>query len=174
MTSVAQLRAEAVFRPRGRMYEEFEVGERLAHHWGRTISEADTLQFTTLTLSYNPLYFNRHYARAHGHPDLVVNPQLVFNMILGMSVEDNSEGLAGPFLGVFELCYHEPVYPGDTLTAVSVVTSKRLSEKNPDKQGIVGWHTQGFNQHDRCVVEFNRSNLSNFSFARIMREGSDA
>lgn len=172
MSDIAEIKASAKWRARGRMFDEFEVGQEIKHHWGRTITEADAIQFTHLTLSYNPLYFNREYAKAHGHPDLVVNPQLVFNTVLGLSVEDNSEGLAGPFLGVFALNYHEPVYPGDTLTAVSEVTDKRESESKPGKQGIVGWHTRGLNQHGRCVVEFKRSNLSNFAGARAMREGT--
>lgn len=171
MISAAELRTKSTFRPRGRIYDEFTVGEEIVHHWGRTISEADTLSFSTLTLSFNPLYLNREYAKAHGHPDLVVNPLLVFNIAFGLSVEDNSESLGGPFLGVFELAYHEPVYPGDTLTAVSTVVAKRLSDKVPDKQGIVSWHTKGINQHGRCVVEFKRSNLSNFAAARAQREG---
>lgn len=168
---VAELKASAIYMAKGRMFEEFEVGETIHHHWGRTITESDAIQFSHLTLSYNPLYTNREYAKAHDHPDLVVNPQLVFNVILGLSVEDNSEGLAGPFLGVFDLTYHEPVYPGDTLTAVSRVTEKRESESKPGKQGIVGWHTEGFNQHGRRVVDFKRSNLSNFTGANMMRGG---
>ena len=94
------------------------MARRFTTTGGRTITEADTIQFSHLTLSYNPLYFNREYARAHGHPDVVVNPQLVFNVILGLSVEVCSEALGGPFLGVYDLKYLAPVYPGDTLTAV--------------------------------------------------------
>ena len=55
--------------------------------------------------------FNRDYARSLGHPDIVVNPHLLFNVVLGMSVEDCSE-IGGPFLGVNKLVYHRPVYPG--------------------------------------------------------------
>ena len=170
MTEVEKIKSSAEIRVRGQGYESFEVGKELVHHWGRTITEADAIQFAHLTLAYNPLYFNLEYAKAHGHPDLVVCPQLVFNVILGLSVEDCSEGLGGPFLGVFELSYHEPVYPRDTLTAVSVTTDKRLS-KSSEGRGIVTWHTKGFNQHERCVIEFKRSNLANFQAGKAMREG---
>ena len=170
MTDVAEIKASAVLRPRGRLYDEFEIGEEIHHHWGRTITEADAIQFAHLTLSYNPLYFNREYAKAHGHPDLVVCPHLVFNVILGLTVEDCSEGIAGPFLGVFDLTYHQPVYPGDTLTALSVTTDKRLSSKDHNK-GIITWSSQGFNQRDERVVSFNRSNLSDFKAAQRIREG---
>jgi itaconyl-CoA hydratase len=150
-------KARAKPRPKGRLYEDFTVGEVRDHHWGRTISESDTLLFTTLTLSFNPLYSNREYAKALGHPDLVVNPLLVFNVILGLSVEDNSE-IGGPFVGVGKLTHHQPVYPGDTLTSHSTTVAARKSESNPNN-GIVTWHTKGLNQRGEMVIDFERSNL---------------
>ncbi|MEC7288714.1 MAG: MaoC family dehydratase [Pseudomonadota bacterium] len=167
---IEDLKATAVFRPRGRVFDEFEVGEDRVHHWGRTITEADAIQFAHSTLAYNPLYFNREYAKAHGHPDIVVCPQLVFNVILGLSVEDNSETLGGPFLGVSKLTYFQPVYPGDTLVASSVTLDKRLSSSNQDR-GVVTWKTTGINQHGDTVIAFTRSNLAVFSAAKRMREG---
>ena len=165
---VAEIKASAKLKPRGKIYDEFEVGETIEHHWGRTVTEADTIQFTHLTLSYNPLYFNSEYAKAHGHPGIVANPHLVFNIVFGLSVEDCSEGVAGPFLGVFDLTYHRPVYPGDTLTAKSVTTDKRITDGDPNK-GVITWHTEGFNQHGELVVDFKRSNLSDFQAAKMMR-----
>jgi acyl dehydratase len=150
-------RERAKLWPKGRLYEDFEVGEVRTHHWGRTIGLSDTLLFTTLTLSFNPLYSNRAFAEAHGHPDIVVNPLLVFNTVLGMSVEDNSE-IGGPFVGVGALTYRQPVYPGDTLTARSTTKAARLSASNPSN-GIVTWLTEGFNQRDERVIDFERSNL---------------
>ena len=89
----------------------------------------------------------------------MVNPQLVFNVILGLSVEVCSEGLNGPFLGVYDLNYLKPVYPGDTLTAVSVTEAKRESEST-EGRGIITWSNEGFNQHGDKVIEFRRSNLA--------------
>jgi acyl dehydratase len=151
------IRSRAKLWPKGRLFEDFHVGQRFDHHWGRTISEADTTLFTTLTLSYNPLYFNRPYAEAHGHPDIVVNPQLVFNVVLGLSVEDCSE-IGGPFLGVYELTYDKPVYPGVTIVARTETVDIRTSESNPNN-GIVTWRTEGFDAHGDRVVGFRRSNL---------------
>jgi itaconyl-CoA hydratase len=150
-------RERAKPRPKGRLYEDFRVGEERTHHWGRTLALSDTLLFTTLTLSFNPLYSNVEYAKAHGHPDIVVNPLLVFNTVLGLSVEDLSE-IGGPFVGVGKLTHHRPVYPGDTLTARSTTRAARLSASNP-ANGVVTWWTEGFNQRDELVIDFERSNL---------------
>lgn len=143
--------------PRGHLYEDFHEGQEFEHHWGRTVTETDNVLFSTLTISANPLYFNREYAKAHEHPDVVVNPLLVFNIVFGLSVEDLSEA-GGPFLGVFDLTYHEPVYPGDTLTSKSTTLEKRVSKSNL-ANGIVTWATRGFNQHDHLVIDYKRSNL---------------
>jgi len=150
-------RPRATLWPKGRLFEDFHVGQTFNHHWGRTILDSDTVLFSNLTLSFNPLYFNRAYAKAHGHPDIVVNPQLVFNVVLGLSVEDCSE-IGGPFLGVFELTYDRPVYPGATIVAQSVTTEVRRSESNP-ANGIVTWRTEGFDDAGERVIGFRRSNL---------------
>lgn len=150
-------RARAVLWPKGRLFEDFRVGQTFDHHWGRTVTEADTILFSTLTLAFNPLYFNRAYAQALEHRDIVVNPQLVFNVVLGLSVEDLSE-IGGPFLGVFELTYDRPVYPGTTIVARSETTETRRSESNPSN-GIVTWRTEGFDEAGRRVIGFRRSNL---------------
>ncbi len=150
-------RERARLVPKGSHYEDFDIGRVYKHHWGRTINAGDNSLFTTLTLSYNPIYFNVEHARRMGHPSTVVNPLLVFNTVFGLTVEDLSEG-GGPFLGVDKLTYHHDVYEGDTLTAKSTVISKRTTDKKPGF-GIVTWHTQGFDQSGRCVVDFMRTNL---------------
>jgi acyl dehydratase len=139
------------------MMEQFEVGQVFDHHWGRTILESDNAAFTTLTLHYNPLYLNAEYARAHGHPDIVVNPWFTFLVVFGMSVEDLSEaGIA--FLGVDRLTFGGAVYPGDTVTARSTVLDLRPSKSRPDA-AIASWHTEGFKQDGSLVVAYDRTNL---------------
>ena len=87
----------------------------------------------------------------------MVNPQLVFNVALGLSVQDCSE-IGGPFLGVYNLTYDKPVYPGTTIIARSVTTETRVSGSD-SRNGIVTWTTDGFNQAGERVVGFRRSNL---------------
>ena len=150
-------RERAVFRGRGHLYEDFEIGQKFTHHWGRTITESDTVSFSTLLLHFNPIYFNRDYAKAHGHPDIVVNPHLLFNVVLGLSVQDCSE-IGGPFLGVQDLVYERPVYPGVTVIARSETLDKRLSSSDP-RNGIVTWRTEGFDSEGTRIIGFRRANL---------------
>jgi acyl dehydratase len=146
-----------VLQRKGHAFEEFSVGQRFAHHWGRTLTEGDNALFTTATLAYNPLYFNAEYARAEGHPGVVMNPMLVLCTVVGLSVEDLSEA-GGPFLGVDDATFHRPMYAGDTLSAESEVIEMRESGSRPGF-GIVTWRTEGRNQRGELVVGFRRTNL---------------
>ena len=144
-------------RAKGRQYQDFEEGQVLEHHWGRTLSAADGVLFSTQTLRFTPLYFNAEYAQAHGHPGVVIDPLLVLCTVVGLSVEDLSEA-GGPFLGVNDVVFHQPVYPDDTLSAKSEVVSKRESEKRPGS-GIVTWKTEARNQKGELVLSYERTNL---------------
>lgn len=156
-TIVSSLRDRAVLRTRGNAFEDFQVGQHFTHHWGRTLTESDNTLFTTLTLHYNPRYFNRAYAKAEGHADTLVCPLLVFGTIFGLSVEDLSE-IGGPFLGVDDLSYTRPVLVGETVYAESTVLACRPTESRPD-YGIVTWRTRGFAGPDDTLITFTRSNL---------------
>lgn len=143
--------------PRGTSFEDHVVGRVFDHHWGRTVHSSDNIGFTTQTLGFNPVHFNRDAARTAGHPDEVVNPLLVFAIVFGLSVEDLSEA-GGPFLGAKDLRYLRDVYPGETLYASSTVIEARSSESRPDA-GIVTWHTVGRDASGEPVIEFQRTNL---------------
>lgn len=143
--------------PRGTTFEDHVVGRVFEHHWGRTVHASDNVLFSTQTLAFNPVHFNRAAAQAAGHPDEVINPLLVFSIVFGLSVEDLSE-VGGPFLGATGIEYLRDVYPGETLYASSTVIEARGSETRPDT-GIVTWHTVGRDSTGAPVIEFNRTNL---------------
>jgi len=157
MKTPEEVRQSAQLLPKGNYFEDFEPGRVFAHHWGRTLGDTDNTLFSTLTLHFNPTYFNAEYAKALGHRTTPVNPYLVFNVVFGLTTEDLSE-LGGAFLGVDGMEFEEPVYPGDTLTARSTVTDRRGSSSRKD-QGIVTWHTEGFRQDGSRVLHFHRTNL---------------
>jgi itaconyl-CoA hydratase len=156
----------------GHLYEDFLEGRSFDHHWGRTFTSADTASFSTMTMQFNPIYFNDEYAQEHGYRAAIVHPLLVFATALGLSVQDLSEA-GGPFLGVEDVCYGEPVYPGDTITARSVVLDRRLSSSRPG-WGIVHWRTTSLNQRGEQVVEFRRHNLSKRRTSLDQRLNHDA
>lgn len=160
MADEADFRERAVLARKGHQFEDFTEGQIFEHHWGRTITDGDNAFFSTQTLAFNPLYFNEPYAKSQGHEKMLVNPMLVFNTAFGMSVEDLSEG-GGLFLGVDDCEFIRNVFVGDTITAQSIVVSKRISKSNKTA-GIVTWLTCGYNQMDEKVIEFKRTNFVRF------------
>lgn len=142
---------------KGNKFQDFDEGQDLAHHWGRTLTDGDNAIFSTATCNWNPMHLNAEFARAHGHDDVVINPMLVLCTVVGLSVEDLSE-VGGPFLGMEDVTFHQPMYPGDTITASSTVVETRSSEKRP-RTGIVTWHTEGRNQRGELIVDYRRTNL---------------
>jgi itaconyl-CoA hydratase len=153
----------------GNLYEDFELGRTFEHHWGRTVEAAESIALSTRTLNFNPLYFNREYAQALGHPDIVVNPQWVWMIVSGLTVEDLSEA-GGPFLGVRDMTFPTPVYPGDTLYASSEVIERRPSGSRPG-WGIVSWATEGRNQRGEVVMRYERTNLARMRDQSSVAEG---
>jgi itaconyl-CoA hydratase len=161
-SAASEVRADPVLadfpvKDRGASFSRFRPGQLFDHHWGRTVTAGDNMIFTASMCNWNPMHTDAEYARAHGHPDVVVNPMLVLCTVIGLSVEDLSES-GGPFLSVEECRFPVPVYPGDTLTASSVVLSARRSRSRPGS-GIVTWRTTGVNQREEVVCEYLRSNL---------------
>ncbi len=139
---------------RGRFYEDFKVGDVYRHHWGRTLTQAESQLFATATMNAVPLYFNKLHAQALGHEEVPIHPLLVMNVVFGMTVEDLSEQ-ALAHLGYWNVRFLKPVYPGDTLFAESTVLEVRASGSKPDR-GIVHVRTAGFNQDGERVLEYER------------------
>ena len=144
--------------PHGLYYEDFEEGRRFDHHWARTFGESDALWYANMTMQYNPVYFSAPHAKAMGYEGILIHPLFVFTTALGLSVEDLSEA-GGPFLGIDDLQFHNPVYPGDTIRSGSVVVSRRATASRPG-WGVVEWKTVAVNQKQELVLEFRRRNLS--------------
>ena len=138
---------------RGHYFEDFEVGHLFKHHWGRTVTEGDNSFFSSVTMNFNPIYFNREHAQSLGYKNVVVNHMLVMNIVFGLSVEDLSER-AIAHLGYEKMKFGATVYPGDTITSESLVLSKRDTSR-PDR-GVVKFRTTGHNQRGEKVLEYER------------------
>jgi itaconyl-CoA hydratase len=141
----------------GRYFEDFEVGHIYEHRPGRTITDADNVWFTLLTMNTHPAHFDYEFAKKteFGKP-LVCSPFTVALMV-GMSVSDVSQKAVAN-LGWQDIRLTLPLFPGDTLYAESEVVEKRESKSRPE-QGVVTVKTTGKNQNGEIVCTFQRSML---------------
>ena len=138
----------------GRFFEDFEVGDVYRCRYGRTVTEADNIQFTLLTNNTNQIHFNRQYGERSGFGGCLVNSALTLSIVAGMGVPDVSEN--GFALGWDEITLPHPVRPGDTLYSESEVVEARESGSRP-QQGIVKVETRGYNQDGKLVIRYRRS-----------------
>jgi len=140
----------------GRFLEDFAVGDLYRCRFGRTVTEADNIQFTLLTNNSNQIHFNRDYGERAGFGSCLVNSLLTLSIVTGMSSPDVSEN--GINLGWEDARLPHPVFAGDTLYSETEVLVVRESKSRPE-QGIVSVRTRGYNQHGDLVIEFRRSIL---------------
>lgn len=142
-------------RPFGRAFEDFRVGDIYRHWPGKTITEYDDHLFCMITMNHHPLHTNDYFAKNETvHKKNVVVGNLVYSLVLGMSVPDIS-GAAIANLEVESLIHKNPTFHGDTIYAVSKVLDKTDSKSKPDR-GIVTVETRGFNQDGLEVCYFRR------------------
>lgn len=141
----------------GRHLEDFKVGDVYEHRPGRTITEADNIQFSLLTMNTHPLHCDAAYAAKSEFGRLLVNSGLSLAIVLGMSVADVS-GKAIANLGWSEIQLVAPVFCGDTIYAESEVLAIRESKSRPT-QGIVTVATTGKKADGTVFMTFVRSVL---------------
>jgi itaconyl-CoA hydratase len=139
----------------GRVFEDFEVGDVYEHTLGRTITSADNVWFTCVTMNTNPIHFDAEYASKTEFKKPLVNSCFTLALVTGLSVTDLTvNGVAN--LGWDEVRLPHPLFEGDTVYAKSEVLETRESKSRPNV-GIVRVKTTGVNQRGKPVIEFLRT-----------------
>lgn len=151
---IAPNRYRAVY---GRFFEDFNVGDVYEHRPGRTITDADNIQFSLLTMNYHPMHCDAAYAAKSEFGKLLVSSGLTVAVVLGLTVNDvSAQAVAN--LGWKDITLTHPVFAGDTLYAESEVLDKRESRSRP-KQGIVTVRSSATNQDGAKIMTFDRTFL---------------
>jgi itaconyl-CoA hydratase len=139
----------------GRVFEDFIVGDVYEHPLGRTITQADNIWFTCITMNTNPIHFDAEYASHTQFKRPLVNSCFTLALVTGQSVIDLTvNGVAN--LGWDEVKLPHPLFEGDTVYSKSEVLEARPSKTRPDV-GIVRVKTSGSNQAGQTVIEFTRT-----------------
>lgn len=139
----------------GRYYEDFAEGDVYKHPFGKTVTEADNVWLTNITMNLNPMHFNEAYASQTEFGDRLVNGLVVISTAVGLSVIDVSINAIAN-LGYDKIKHHAPVYHGDTLFAESEVLEKRESGSR-DHVGIVTTELRTYNQDNVQVLSLERT-----------------
>jgi acyl dehydratase len=142
----------------GRYFDEWQVGDKVAHALTRTVTETDNVLFSTLTHNPQPMHLDVEAAKASEFGQILVNSCFTFSLVVGVSVADTTLGTLIANLGFDEVKFPKPVFYGDTLRFESECVAVRESNSRPTA-GIVTWEHRATNQRDEIVCTMKRSAL---------------
>jgi acyl dehydratase len=142
----------------GRYFDQWTIGDMIAHDIRRTVTETDNLLFTTMTHNPQPLHLDAEAAKASEFGQILVNGTFTFALMVGLSVGDTTLGTLIANLGYDKLVMPAPVFIGDTLRCETEVTELRPSKSRPGV-GIVTFTHRLRNQRDEIVCQCLRMAL---------------
>lgn len=144
---------------RGLWFEELEQGVVYEHRPGRTVTEADNVLFTTLTMNTQPLHLDAHdSAQQAPFRERLVNSMFTLSTLVGLSVAQLTQGTIVANLGFSQVSFPAPVRHGDTIYAETLVVDKRPSASRPG-EGVVTFEHTARNQHREVVARATRTTL---------------
>ena len=137
----------------GNFFEDFRLGQRIAHPTPRTITDGDCALYIGLTGARQVLPSAAPVAQALGYRDRPIDDLLLFNVAFGKTVPDLSLNAVAN-LGYADARFLAPCYPGDTIRAESEVIG--LRENSNRRSGIVYVRSNAFNQAGDLVLTWAR------------------
>lgn len=108
------------FQPRGKYFEEFQVGQEIVSP-GRTITEADLVNFAGLTWDTNPMHTDAEYGKTTMFGERIAHGMLGLSFAVGLVWQMGVlEGTVVAFREL-EMKFKAPLKIGDTMRVVAQV-----------------------------------------------------
>jgi len=137
----------------GNFLEDFRLDQEIRHATPRTVGWGDTALYTALTGSRFPIFSADSFARKVGLKRAPVDDLLTFHIVFGKTVPDISLNAVAN-LGYAECRWLAPVYPGDSIHAISRVIG--IKENSSGRTGVIYVRSQGYKDGDELVLDFVR------------------
>lgn len=152
----------------GLYYEEFNVGDVVEHRPGRTVTEADNIWMSLLSMNASPLHIDSAHCATTEWGRPLISSLVTFSIVNGMTVSTLS-ARAIVNLGWDKVRLPAPCFAGDTIYAESTVLSKRLS-KSRSEQGIITCETRGLKADGTVILTCERTFLVPTREHEVQRE----
>jgi acyl dehydratase len=138
-------------QPRGRYFEDFEVGQELISP-ARTITSTDIVNFACLTGDFNEVHTNFEYCKTTQFGEPIAHGPLIYGIMGGLQYASGvNDGTMLALLQIDAWRMLGPVKHGDTIRLHSRVVEKKESSK-PDR-GVVSFARQCVKQDGTVVQE---------------------
>ena len=142
----------------GLFFEEFRPGQVIDAEWTRTVTEADNVLFSSITMNVARLHLDAEYMKGTEFGRPLVNSLFTLGLLVGMTVHNTTNGTAVANMGMTDVRFPAPVFAGDTVRALTTVVAVRESRSRPDA-GIVTLRHEAFNQAGVLVATCERAAL---------------
>ena len=146
---------------RGLYADELQIGAIYEHRPGRTLTEADNVLFSTMTMNPQALHLDAAWSGTTEFGQRLVNSMLTLATVVGASVAQITQGTLVANLGFGEISFPHPLHHGDTLYSETTVLGVRRSASRPG-QAVVSLRHIGRNQHGDVVVRAARTTLMHY------------
>ena len=137
------------FQPRGKFFEEFQVGQEIVSG-GRTITEADIVNFAGLTWDTNPMHTDAEYGKTTMFGERIAHGMLGLSYAVGLVWQLGV--LEGTVIAFRELDikFKGPLKIGDTMHVVA-----KILETKPIRTagGMVVIELRVLNQRDEVSYQ---------------------
>lgn len=147
-----------IIEQRGLWFEELELSTVYRHRPGRTVTEADNVLFSSLTMNQQALHLDEAWSATQTFGTRLVNSLFTLSTMVGLSINQLTQGTIVANLGFGDIRFPRPVFHGDTLYCETVVLEKRLSQSRPG-QGVVVFEHTAKNQDGDIVAVALRTTL---------------
>jgi acyl dehydratase len=130
-------------------FDDVEIGQ-VWDSPGRTITQADIVNYAGLSGDFNPIHMDHEFAKTTPFHQPIAHGLLILTVASGL-------GLYSPlmrtltFMSVREWQFREPVLIGDTVRVRTKVVEKEARARA--RRGIITWRRQIINQADKVVQE---------------------
>jgi 3-hydroxybutyryl-CoA dehydratase len=132
-------------------FEDYSIDE-IRTSRGRTITEADIVNFAGLSGDFVELHVNEEYARSGPFGRRIAHGALIFSISTGLMVQMTSDHEAiVAFRGVDQLRFVAPVFIGDTIHVVKKTIAKNTKD---GIRGLVAFETTVLNQDGKPVLTY--------------------
>ncbi len=130
-------------------YEDIEVGDEWTSP-GRTITEADIINFAGLSGDFNQLHVDEEYSKNTIFGRRIAHGMLGFSIASGLSTRTPPVHVVA-FLGIKDWNFRAPIFIGDTVVLKNKAIEKRLTSKGD--RGIITFEKKLLNQKNEVVQE---------------------
>jgi 3-hydroxybutyryl-CoA dehydratase len=130
-------------------FEDVEIGQEWESS-GRTITEADVVNFAGISGDFNPIHMDHEFAKTTPFRRPIAHGLLVFAVGSGLGVTCPSMRTVA-FLQVREWNFREPLFIGDTVKLRSRVLEK--SVRGRGRRGEIVWYRGVYNQEGKVVQD---------------------